>query len=203
MIRLLRTGIERLVASPGAYAWSQSLSDPFRLVPLRRVVAGIPHSSLLDLGCGSGDLCAMTASAYTGVDGSPANIAYARRHHGAPGRRFEVGDLLALDGSLGAHELVVMASVLHHLADDEVRRCLAGLAVVRPGRLLVVDIALERTGPVFRRTITPLDRGRHFRTTSAIRELLTAAGWRTERETGWTSYNRLFPYVGLLATPPP
>jgi SAM-dependent methyltransferase len=199
---LLRPSIERLLTWPRAYELSQSLSDPFRIVPLRRVLASVPHASLLDLGCGTGDLCGMTTAAYTGVDRSPAMIAYARRRHGAPGRRFEVGDALALDPGLGAHELVVVSSMLHHLTDDEVRRCLAGLAVIRPGRLLIVDVALERTGTFFRRIVAPLDRGRHFRTTAAIRDLLTAAGWIVEREAGWTSYNRLFPYVSLLAVPP-
>lgn len=193
--------LDRLAASPRIFELSQALTDPFRIVPLRRLLAKVPHSSLLDLGCGTGDLCGMTAAAYTGIDRSSALIDYARRRYGNARCRFEVGDALSLDGSLASHDLVVISSMIHHLSDDEVRRCLSGLSPVRPRRLLLVDIALESAGPVFRHVMAPLDRGRHFRTTEALREIMISAGWRMEREDRWRSLSRLFPYVALLAAP--
>lgn len=198
----MRAVLERWLDSPRVYGWSQTLSDPGRLAPLRRAIARIPHGSLLDLGCGIGDLCGMTGAPYTGVDRSAAYIAYARRRFGGPGRRFVVGDALALDPALGHHDLVVAMSVLHHFDDGEVRRCLASLAAVTPRRLAVVDVAAERAGAVFRRVFVPLDRGHHYRTTPVWLALLASCGWTVEREDGFSAPLGVFPNAVLVAAPP-
>jgi len=199
---ILRRSVNAIMETPRVYGLSQSLTDPFRIAPIRRVLAQVPHESLLDLGCGVGDLSAMTRASYTGVDISPAYVAHARRRFGAPGRRFEVGDALALEAGLGHHDVVAIVSVLHHMDDDEVRRCLAGLAAVSPRRLLLLETALERTGPVFRLLIVPTDRGRHFRTTAAWRSMLEETGWKIEMEHRYRSLTGLFPYVALVAGAP-
>ncbi len=188
-----------ILDAPWVYRLSQSLTDPFRVVPLRRILARVPHASLLDLGCGTGELCAMTPAYYTGVDRSVSYITHARRHHGSPTRRFVTGDIMAPDPGLGHHDIAVLASVLHHLSDEEARRCLAGLGAVSPARILVVDVALEDAGAVFRRLVVPLDRGSHFRDTAALRGLLAESGWLVETEERYASLGGLFPYVALVA----
>jgi len=202
MERILRGAVDRIMGAPWAFGVVQSLTDPGRIVPLRRALDLIPHESVLDLGCGIGDLCGMTGAAYTGVDRSRAYVDHARRRFAAPGRRFEIGDAVALDGALGHHDVVAIVDVLHHLSDDEARRCLAGLSVVTPRRLLLVETALERTGALFRRLIVPVDRGRHFRTSAVLRTMLEEAGWRLERECHHASVGGFIPRAILVAAPP-
>jgi len=198
----LRNGVGHIVDSPSMYRLSQVLSDPWRLGPMRAALARVPHSSLLDLGCGVGDLAGVTDARYTGVDISPAYVAYAQRHFGGPNRRFVVGDALVPDPGLGQHDVVALISFLHHLADDEARRCLKGLEMVSPSRLFIIESALERAGAVFRRVFAPLDRGKHYRTTAGIAELLKGAGWEIEREHPFGTPLGFFPYVAIVAGRP-
>jgi len=191
-----------LLDEPRMYGLLRGIVDPVRIAPMRRLLGRVPHASLLDLGCGIGDLCGMTPATYTGVDASTTRIAYARRHYGIPGRRFEAGDALALDASLGHHDVVALINVVHHFSDEEVRRCLDGLKVVTPARLFLVDVALERTGWLFRRVFAPLDRGRYFRTTADLKGLLGSAGWAIEWEDRCVTAVGIYPYSVLMAKAP-
>ena len=83
---VLRGAIGSVEALPLGFRLLQALCDPFRFVPVRQALARVPHSSLLDLGCGTGDLCRLTKGRYTGVDISTAYIEYARRRFGGPNR---------------------------------------------------------------------------------------------------------------------
>lgn len=193
---------DRVLNLPWVFHSFRGVIDPGQVPRLRAILARVPHESLLDVGCGIGSHCGMTDAAYTGVDLAPSYVAYARRRYGGPRRRFETGDALALDPALGHHDVAALVNFIHHFDDDRVRRCLTALAAVTPRRLLVVDVALERTGALFRRVLGPLDRGAHFRTQPAQRALLEGAGWRVEREDGYVTGLRLYPHSVLVAAPP-
>jgi len=193
---------DRVLNTPWVFKSLRNVIDPGQVGCLRRMLARVPHRSLLDLGCGIGSLCGMTDADYTGLDNTPSYIAYAQRHYGGPTRRFVVGDAFRLDGGLGARDAVSLINVIHHFSDEEVRRLLAGLATVAPARVLLVDVALERAGWLFRRIFGPLDRGAHFRTTAAQRALLESAGYAVEWEDGYVTGARIYPHSVLCALRP-
>jgi SAM-dependent methyltransferase len=190
---------DRILTVPWVFRAVRGILDPGQIDPLRRFLAQVPHDSLLDIGCGLGTLSRMTDQRYTGLDAVPDYIDYAESHFGAPTKRFVVGDAFNLDPGLGRFHVVALVNFIHHFSDDEVGRILTGLRGVSPAHVMVVDVALDRAGPLFHRVLAPLDRGAHFRSRSDQRALLEGAGCRIEREAGYRSRNRLYPHSILLA----
>ncbi len=173
--------------------------DPGQPGRLRAFLRETPHAALHELGCGIGANCGMTDAPCTGIDLDPAYVAYASRRFGSDRRRFVTGDLRApLDGVPGPWDLVALLNVAHHLTDDEVRDALRHARAAGARRVLVVDVALERTGVLFRRIFGPLDRGSAFRTTAQLRALLTGAGVTVEREDGWSTGPGIWPRAAFI-----
>lgn len=130
------------------------------------------HDFVLDLGCGEAPLLDyIRPSRYVGIDSHEPSLAEARRLHAIPGRDFVLADLDAVDYSQwrGA-DVVTIASVTHHLADDEVVSLLAQVAdEIRPRRILISDAEPSGVlGPLVR----ALDDGDHFRTRDQLAVLL-------------------------------
>jgi SAM-dependent methyltransferase len=111
------------------------------------------RATILDLGCGPGDLALELAhrlrdARIVGLDLSPSMMQIAARHATTDGRlRFVVGDATALPFSDGTVDVVVSTLSLHHWSDPaavfyEIAR------VLRPGGVaLVYDIGLLSATP--------------------------------------------------------
>jgi SAM-dependent methyltransferase len=87
---------------------------------LRRLVAGMvmPGSSVLEVGCGLGDLLAsLNASRAVGIDISPRMIELARERH--PGLEFQVVDVEHDPLPEGPFDVIVLSDVVGHLRDIE------------------------------------------------------------------------------------
>lgn len=125
---------------------TEPLDEPRIRRWMARQCAGV--DPVLDVGCGTGELCADLARRghrVTGVDHDPAVLAAARRAaapggpHGVPEWLRDDGEVLGRIGD-GAFGAVTLVFVLHHLAEPA-----AGLRaawrVLRPGgRLLVAEM---------------------------------------------------------------
>lgn len=105
------------------------------------LLAAEPTGSVLDVGCGGGDLHAgLPGWDYLGLDASPDMIALARS--GFPAARFECGDAMALP-SRPVNAIVAVGEVLNYATD------LAGFIAwarqarrrLRPGGVLLLDLA--------------------------------------------------------------
>jgi 2-polyprenyl-3-methyl-5-hydroxy-6-metoxy-1,4-benzoquinol methylase len=124
---------------------------------LDAVVSRIPHGSVLDAGCGEGEVLERLAGTLAGrieaVDASSVAVAFtAARLPGVEVSRQDVRDLRFADGSF---DLALCLEVLEHLPDPE--PALAELARVTAGDL-VVSVPWE---PWFR--LGSLARGRYLR----------------------------------------
>jgi SAM-dependent methyltransferase len=81
------------------------------------------HESVLDLGCNTASLLEFVQpKRYVGIDERPRSIEFARRRHSRPGWEFVEADFMrrSLEEWRGT-DVVVCASLLHHLPDGEVR----------------------------------------------------------------------------------
>ncbi len=116
-----RDSLRRYGYSPWALYWSNREVQERRFQVLFEV--GIqPGQSLLDVGCGFGDLAVWLERQgcpvdYTGLDLSPDLLAEGRRRH--PGLRLVEGDLFDLDPAPGSFDWVVLSGTLNRdLGDD-------------------------------------------------------------------------------------
>lgn len=115
-----------------------------------RAAALQPGESVLDVGCGPGELTLRAArkagreAHVAGIDASPQMIAVARRNAARKGRDvdFRLAPIEDLPFADGEFDVVLSGFMLHHLPDDLKPRGLAEVRrVLRPGgRLIAVDL---------------------------------------------------------------
>ena len=133
-------GVEGPEWSAKAELWAElwaHLADPARALILDETAVG-PGTRLLDVGCGSGELCAQAAArgaTVSGLDAAEGMIAIARRR--LPGADLRVGPMEALPWADGSFDVVTGVNAFQFAADvagalAEARR------VARPGGLVVV-----------------------------------------------------------------
>lgn len=132
-----------------------------------------PGVSVLDAGCGRGEVllaCARAGAGVAGIDYSEAAVEIARETlAGVAGAEVALGSVAELPWRDATFDRVLCADVVEHLDPDEAERALGEFhRVLRPGGLLLVHTAPNR---LFRRVTWPL-----------ARPLLSAAGLRANAE---------------------
>ena len=136
---------------------------------VRAALEATPDERVLDLGCGTGHFCQAVPGDYLGIDLHPGYVAFARWRWGTPRRRFEVVNLVDLEGT--PFECAIMVNCLHHLSDDDARAVFQRLARLVRRRLVVVDADLEASNRL-QRFLLDHDRGDYVRPVPAQRRLL-------------------------------
>jgi SAM-dependent methyltransferase len=121
--------------SARADAWAQHwarLADPARTALLDAAGVG-PGTRLLDVGCGSGELCALAAArgaTVAGIDAAEGMIAIARRR--VPAGDLRVGPIEALPWADASFDVVTAVNALQ-FADDFAVALREAARVTRPG----------------------------------------------------------------------
>jgi 2-polyprenyl-3-methyl-5-hydroxy-6-metoxy-1,4-benzoquinol methylase len=170
-------------ASPGRDSYWRKMAAPrFRVATLLRLVAESGADSLVDLGCGNGQLLREVAArhprmALAGLDLSAAQVAANRQRH--PEIDWAACDLarpLPADSDLaGRFGVVIAAEIIEHVAEPEALLANA-LRLARPGGQLLLS---TQSGPV-RETERRVGHVRHY-TAAEMSALLEACGWRPRR----------------------
>jgi len=193
---------DSLLNVPWFFDGARRVLDGGQVPNLRLFLARTEYDSILDIGCGIGSFSRMTERRYLGVDIMPEYIEYARRKFGSPLRQFMVGDALDLDAErIGQFDVVSFINIIHHLADDEVRRLFERLKAVRPRSYFVVDMAREK-GHLITELFRRLDRGAYFRSRDAQSALLESCGCWVQWQDVYWSTSRIYPHSVMLATVP-
>jgi ubiquinone/menaquinone biosynthesis C-methylase UbiE len=139
--------------------------------------------TIIDLGCGTGDLARMLPESvtYVGIDHNPAYLSPAQLPTSG-GTHFINADLASLtDIELPRADTAVAIGVLHHLPDPVARSMIvAVLGLLKPGgRLLTVDPVFSPEQASSARIMMAMDRGRFVRHREHYEVLFDPANART------------------------
>ncbi|MFY3742896.1 class I SAM-dependent methyltransferase [Anaeromyxobacter sp. Red801] len=153
----------KLLEHPAVYRLWQSPFAADKLAPL------VQHGQLsgarrvLDVGCGPGtNTAAFSGVEYVGIDINPAYIASARRRFA---REFVVADICTYAFQPERKfDFVLANSFLHHVADRDAERILAGMAgaLTPDGAVHILDLVLPED-PSIARFLARQDRGAYAR----------------------------------------
>ena len=182
-LRAALSPLYRILELAGLYSLNQRLGRPttdrFRAL-IADNLALDAATSLLDLGCGTGNYRDCFPGAYTGIDINPA---YIEQCATLPGR-FETMDCTRLRFADRSFDEVVTIATTHHLDDAQLARMVGeALRVCRPGGHLHIIDAILPVSPnfVFKRVWFRLDRGAFPRTAEHLVAGVEEAGRVTRR----------------------
>jgi SAM-dependent methyltransferase len=163
-----RAGLRSLLATPWVYSVFSGLvgATAAREEFVRRYVRPSNGDSVLDIGCGPGDLLDfLPAVRYMGFDISHRYVEAARRKFGDRGEFLcaRVGDVAAVMPN--RFDVAIAFGVLHHLTDDAALGLFReARQVLKPqGRLVTIDGCWDRHQSRSARWLLARDRGRHVR----------------------------------------
>ena len=181
--------------SPGRSDYWRKMAAPrFRMKTFRSLIRRLKPGSLVDLGCGGGDLLRDLRSAFPalrlcGIDLSEAQIAANRRIE--PGIEWRTADLDVPSTDLrelsNRFDVVVASEIIEHVGHpDQFLRNASLLATPGKGRLLLST----QSGRVWE-TEKRVGHFRHF-SRPDMEALLASSGWAVERV-----WNAGFPFHDL------
>ncbi|WP_373461934.1 class I SAM-dependent methyltransferase [Arthrobacter sp. V4I6] len=165
-------------------------------------------TTLLDIGCGGGDVPVMLARwasrdglrlEITAIDPDPRASRFAAKHHPAAGVTFRQATTAGLVREGRSYDFVVSNHVLHHLAADEFPAFLAESGKLCHGRVIHNDLRRSVLAyALFFAGSRPLT-GSYIRQDglTSIRRSYTTAELRAAAPPGWTVVRRA-PYRNLL-----
>lgn len=164
----ITNGARAILSHPVIYSAFQRLmgSHKGRTAFVKNFVKPVPGMTVLDLGCGPGDMLGYLPDVdYWGFDMSEDYIEQARKKFGGRGRfHCKLLEITDLNG-LPKFDVVFALGVLHHL-DDNVAIDVARLAhqALKPGgRFLTFDPCLDPAQNPIARFLVSRDRGQNVR----------------------------------------
>jgi 2-polyprenyl-3-methyl-5-hydroxy-6-metoxy-1,4-benzoquinol methylase len=202
-VRLSRTYVQFAVVNRAVSGWRSLYRTQLR----PRLSAG-STTSLLDIGCGGGDVDVMLSRwasrdgrrlAVTAIDPDPRAIRFAQERHPSAGVAFRQATASELVREGKSYDLVVSNHVLHHLAPDELPVFLAESAALCHGRVIHNDLRRSPAAYALFFAGSRAFTGSYIRQDglTSIRRSYTAAELRFAAPPGWI-VARHSPYRNLL-----
>ncbi|MHA7175719.1 class I SAM-dependent methyltransferase [Arthrobacter sp. Sr24] len=180
---------------------------------IRPLLSSTRSNTLLDIGCGGGDIPAALAKwaardhlslTITAIDPDPRAITYARTHFAGSGVQFRQAHSTELVSEGAVFDVVISNHMLHHLTPSELKLLLADSAALAEYLVVHSDIARSRLGyALFAVGTLPLIKGSFIRRDglTSIRRSYTPAELRANLPAGWRVESAR-PYRNLLLYTP-
>lgn len=202
-VRLDRTYAQFALVNRAVSGWRGVYLSQLR-TRLRRGV----RATLLDIGCGGGDVPVMLSRwaardgfslEITAIDPDPRASRFAAERHAASGVKFRQSTAAALAGEGLSFDLVISNHVLHHLAEAELPAFLAESAALCHGTVVHSDLRRSAAAYALFFAVSWPFAGSYIRQDglTSIRRSYTAAELRLMGPPGWTVVRRA-PFRNLL-----
>lgn len=124
--------------------------------------------SVLDVGCGPGELSQLFGSAYAGLDYSQRYVDYATKKYQE--KKFFQGNVLDYSLPEKSYDVVLLASFIHHFSDEEVDFVLKNAARVARKRVVLLEPCPSEK--IFKKFLLKMDRGTHIRSVTIQKEFV-------------------------------
>lgn len=144
--------------------------DLGRVEGLVKALEPYDYESVLDVGCGLGESCAVKKGKYIGLDNSFLRVHYASKRFKECS--FLMADALELPMKDRSFDLVMMIDTSHHLTDRQFEIVLKELKRVSRKFVVISDPILTKGQNKLSSFFYSLDRGACFRDTNATTHLL-------------------------------
>lgn len=161
---------ERLLDRTIVYKTFKNLVAPPKLVrkTIDEFLSAPDGSTVLDLGCGYGDIAPIYANRciYVGIDSNPKYIDEAQKRNMGNDAEFIVADIS--DPQVlqrGPFDLVLLTGVLHHLPNEHVESIVSAAKslVSASGRFVAIEPVFSPDQRLTARLLIASDRGRYVR----------------------------------------
>ncbi len=170
-------------------------------------IAG-PATTLLDIGCGGGDVPALLSRwaardglrlEITAIDPDPRASRFAAGRNAGPGLMFRQAESSELVNEGRSYDVVMSNHVLHHLSADGLPGFLAESAALCRGRVIHNDIRRSPAAYAFFYAVSWPLTGSYIRPDglTSIRRSYTTAELRAAAPSGW-NVSRHWPFRNLL-----
>jgi SAM-dependent methyltransferase len=170
---------ERILGNTLVYKGFKNLVSPPSLVAktVNEFLQVPDGASVLDLGCGYGDIAHFYANRcrYVGIDSNDSYIKEARRRNSENDAVFIVGDVSdEVTLNHGPFDLVLLTGVLHHLPSESVQQIAkdSHRLLAPTGRMVAVEPVFSPDQRLSARLIIASDRGRFVRDADGYVSLL-------------------------------
>lgn len=197
------TGIRKILESSFVYSSFQNLigTNRVRKLMVEEKLHLKDGMSLLDVGCGPGDLMEYLPDSiqYVGFDFNPDYIAQAERKYGGRGT-FHCSDVNEFDFRGRAFDRIFLGGILHHIDDDKVDHLMYHLARrLNPGGFLfTIETVYDEGQSRMAKFIISKDRGQNVRNAAGYVNLIKKHFANVEFE---VRHNLIrLPYSNVLIT---
>jgi SAM-dependent methyltransferase len=144
--KIIAADFDRLAgAGPAKHRWNHN--NHYYSLMIKSIPPELPRSApVLDVGCGTGQLCRMLAERFdkaTGIDLSEGQLNIARSYS-SPRCEYVLGDFLEMPLEINSFACIVSAAAAHHMPYGEfLQKCRE--ALMPGGALIVLDLYRLRT----------------------------------------------------------
>ena len=129
--------------------------------------------SVLDVGCGTGQITKLTRGRYVGIDMNEGYIDWAKRlYKNDASKEFLCENLGKAKIPESAFDVSLLIDFTHHLSDQELNNVFLELNRVTSQYIVICDPVKQRAKNLVGRFLTYLDRGKHIRTEDDLISLI-------------------------------